>query len=1030
MNGFHEFLNHPLVTHWGAVLLHFVWQGAALALLAWVVLWICQRQSAQLRYLLATGCLFLMLLCPVITWLNLGEHIQRETPATGAQSTTNAAPFAHVPEVGTTSTDRLLQGAESPAASRAPSSTDAKPFPPNEPGLFQVSALVNTLPWLVAVWACGVVILSLRMIGGWLIVRNHVSNGRPLRDAWTARVNQLADLVELTRAIRWIESSVVQVPQALGWVKPVILLPASLFTTLTPAEIECLLLHELLHLRRHDFLVNLLQCLIETLFFYHPGVYWLSRRIRLERELACDAAVVALTADKLTFSRALLSLAEQAQLPSPALAATGSDLTIRIHALLGLKRAGSGSGIALWICLALCMFSLGLVSRSNVALQQVEKSPVVESVHSHDAAPSIERFVTDGVPVPDLSGKVLDSAGKPVAGATVYLRQSMRARSGRGIPRPWQDLARTTTDAQGKFRFVDVLYVEQDRVFAPVDLVALKDGYALGWKHVLTTRPVTNIRLTLEKPTAATGRVIDEAGQPVAHAEVRLKHLMSLRHITQADLEQGRWPSGKDRQFVALDGFRDAPVATTDATGRFELKGLVAERGLCLQVSHPEYLLHDLYAATVPQLAPEMEALSKRPVQTGEIAVTLEPGYRLRLRVVDDETGILIPGVRYIPDQQSYQVPPRQHDQDGVIEIMHLKQTQFLATVYPPEHTAYLAYSNLFTWPAETRLLEVEIRLPKGIPVRGRVINEATGAGVPDAPVAWNLQQSQFIPETPHLHPPHVVTTDADGYFLVHCPSGEFAFQTRGRIRGFQFNSSQPQPAKRVSVSQKGPDSQPVIELQPAPRIQLIIKDPQGQPVPGADIRTAATSTRSVQLMDGSVIQSFIPIHGVSDARGEYRLDQLFMTDFSDQEKQLHEVVIRNADDTLGAQLLVQRPPQNAPLEQPIEVQLQQLGFVEGRTVHEPTGAPIAGTRIVLYRKQQGDRDTYTAVGELTTTAADGSFRLKGVLPGLEHYLSLSHTRYKTPNGIHLRFQTTSGNTHDFGQISLGDLNSPSSEAE
>ncbi|QDT87698.1 hypothetical protein MalM14_53860 [Gimesia chilikensis] len=67
---------------------------------------------------------------------------------------------------------------------------------------------------------------------------------------------------------------------------------------------------------------------------------------------------------------------------------------------------------------------------------------------------------------------------------------------------------------------------------------------------------------------------------------------------------------------------------------------------------------------------------------------------------------------------------------------------------------------------------------------------------------------------------------------------------------------------------------------------------------------------------------------------------------------------------------------------------------------------------------------------ELTATTADGSFRLKSVLPGLEHYLSLSHTRYKTPNGIHLRFQTTSGNTHDFGQISLGDLNSPSSEAE
>jgi len=211
--------------------------------------------------------------------------------------------------------------------------------------------------------------------------------------------------------------------------------------------------------------------------------------------------------------------------------------------------------------------------------------------------------------------------------------------------------------------------------------------------------------------------------------------------------------------------------------------------------------------------------------------------------------------------------------------------------------------------------------------------------------------------------------------------------------------------------------------------MRLIIKDPQGQPVAGADIRTRAPGAR-IRTREANFFESYIPIHGVSDARGEYRLDQLFMTDFSGEKNRTHEIIIRNADDTLGAQLLVQHPPQNAPLEQRIEVQLQQLGFVEGRTVHERTGAPIAGTRIILYRKHQGDSGISTAVGEITTTAADGSFRLKGVLPGIEHHLSLSHTRYKTPNGIHLRFQTTSGNTHDFGRITLGDLKPPASDAE
>lgn len=1011
MNELQEILNHPLVIKWGCVLLHFVWQGAILSMLAWVVLSLCARRSASLRYLLATGCLFLMLSCPLITWLSMGQLNRSEMTAARVPDSAPSATSDHSSTLPFASPDQEQLA----KVSKTTDFTTSTSIPKSAAGPVWISFQERVLPWFVAAWACGVLVLAVRLTGGWIVARKCVGNGHPLRDSWTKRVQELTVLLNLARPIRWIESNYILVPQAMGWLKPVVLVPSSLFTTFTPAEIECLLLHEMMHIRRHDFLVNLIQCVIETLFFYHPGVYWLSRRIRLERELACDAGVVSFTDDQITFSRALLSLAEQALLPPPALAAIDGDLTTRIRAILGLKSSRSGSRFAIGIGLAVCVITVGIVLMVGSQPQSVPERKTESLLHDQDSPPVMERFVEDGIPVPELSGKVVNSEGFPIAETTVYLRQTNRTKSGRGIPRPWEDLAQTTTDAEGKFRFVDVLDVEQHRVFPAYDLVAMKDGHALGWQHVLPTRPVSDIKLTLQKePAAVTGRVTNAEGKPVGNAEIRLKHLMSMRHITQADLEEGRWPSWKDRQFVALDGFRDAPTATSDAEGRFELKGLIANRGLVLQVAHPDYLVRDIYASTVEKLLPETAAKSKREVQAGEISVSLDPGYRARLRVVDEETGALIPGIRYANMQGAHQIPPRQHDQDGVIEIDHLAKPNLFATVYPPKNTEYLAYSNLLEWPAETHLQEVEIRLKKGIPVRGRVINQETGAGVENAQVSWSQVQNAVIPDTSHLHAPQLATTDADGSFLFHCLPGEYTFHTRGRNRGFKSNASPQLSRQKAIVSLDGPDSVPIIELESAPRFQFVVKDPQGKPVADAEILTRAWSS----------LNSYLPLRGVTNARGEYLLDQLFMNDVAAQQLPANEVIIRNANNTLGAQWLLQRPPADAPLEQRIEVQLQELGFVEGRTVHGQTGEPIAGTQIILYR-QNHERNLSSPVREITTTGADGYFRLKGVLPGIEHHLSLTHTRYKTPNGYQLRFKVTDGTTKDFGKISLTDLTPP-----
>src|SRR6185503_3583474 len=120
-----------------------------------------------------------------------------------------------------------------------------------------------------------------------------------------------------------------------GWVKPAVLLPAAALTGLSTVQLESLLAHELAHVRRHDYLVNLLQGLIETLLFYHPAVWWVSRQIRREREHCCDDIAVALCGDVKLYAGALAQLEElRGRVLEPALAATGGELLGRIRRLL------------------------------------------------------------------------------------------------------------------------------------------------------------------------------------------------------------------------------------------------------------------------------------------------------------------------------------------------------------------------------------------------------------------------------------------------------------------------------------------------------------------------------------------------------------------------------------------------------------------------------------------------------------------------------------------------------------------------
>ena len=180
-------------------------------------------------------------------------------------------------------------------------------FDPSRP---ELAALLE--PWLPAVviaWGLGVLLVSARLLGGFLVVRSLTRRGtRPIESNWHETLARLSQRLALRTPVRLLESAHIQVPMVIGWWRPLILLPATVVTGIPSDQLALILGHELAHIKRYDYLVNLVQSVIEAIFFYHPAVWWISTRIREEREHCCDDAAVALCTDRLEYARALSAL--------------------------------------------------------------------------------------------------------------------------------------------------------------------------------------------------------------------------------------------------------------------------------------------------------------------------------------------------------------------------------------------------------------------------------------------------------------------------------------------------------------------------------------------------------------------------------------------------------------------------------------------------------------------------------------------------------------------------------------------------
>jgi len=330
-----------IVLRFGWTLIHTLWEGIAIAAVAAALLRAMSPTSAQARYLTACALMALLPLVVLATYAVLG---------TPQRSVVTSSASVH----------------ESPP----PLAARVSPTLPSEDAPQSKIQTASLLRWLVGFWVLGVLVVAIRHALGWLLLCRW-NRGRPMSELELV-LPPLAKQLKIRREVRLIESLRFDVPAVVGVFRPIILLPVGLLCDLTPRQVELILIHELAHIARHDYLVNLLQVVLESLMFYHPATWWLSAHIRREREHCCDDIAANHCSNRGEYAHALLSLEHRrAPAMSPATAATGGDLAARIRRLLRVddrprRRPLRSMGAALLaiVCVAIV---LAVVARKTQA---------------------------------------------------------------------------------------------------------------------------------------------------------------------------------------------------------------------------------------------------------------------------------------------------------------------------------------------------------------------------------------------------------------------------------------------------------------------------------------------------------------------------------------------------------------------------------------------------------------------------------------------------------------------------------------
>jgi bla regulator protein BlaR1 len=263
-------------------LIHSLWQGVVILIALVTVLRFISGRHSSARYIIASGALALFILSSLITYTQVYDVAAGSMRIASQEQIT-----------------LIFASNAQPTAQQLISSISTTLY----------SFVESNLYLITCAWMIGAFLFSLRMASGFLYVSAIKKNAVPLSEEWMVLIEQLTDRIGLNKVVAVAESSDIKVPFVIGFFKPVILLPVGMMSGLTAQEIEAILVHELMHIKRNDYLVNIIQSVVESVFFFNPFVWVISSLIRKEREHCCDDEVVKY-GDPLSYAYALTRIEE------------------------------------------------------------------------------------------------------------------------------------------------------------------------------------------------------------------------------------------------------------------------------------------------------------------------------------------------------------------------------------------------------------------------------------------------------------------------------------------------------------------------------------------------------------------------------------------------------------------------------------------------------------------------------------------------------------------------------------------------
>ena len=284
----------------GWMVIHSLWQATLIAFITGALNIALRKKTARLRYIVSNVSLFMVLAMSIATFCYHYDFNKEARDIVFIETQATAQPIT-IQQYN----DSVLQ---------APLSIEAfKDY------------FNHNLPLIVTIWVLGVALFILKLLGSMSYIYYLKSRlNFPTDEYWNDMMHRLANKAGIKKSIELVESAIVRTPMVIGHLKPMILFPLGVINKLSAQEVEAILAHELAHVLRHDYIFNILQSVVEALFYFHPAVWWLSSQIRNERESACDEIAIDLINSKINFAKALVTIQEMAFYPmSPALAFAG-----------------------------------------------------------------------------------------------------------------------------------------------------------------------------------------------------------------------------------------------------------------------------------------------------------------------------------------------------------------------------------------------------------------------------------------------------------------------------------------------------------------------------------------------------------------------------------------------------------------------------------------------------------------------------------------------------------------------------------